>query len=54
LDENVGSAAFSRAITDLEQAEQRAVIGAVIQVVLNQHPAIGAKVKEIKTRERVD
>jgi len=48
------SAAFARAITGEAQSEQRAVIGAVVQAILNQHPAIGAKIKEIKTHERYD
>jgi hypothetical protein len=50
----VSSTAFSRAITAEMQSEQRAVIGAVVQAILTQHPAIGAKIQEIKTRERYD
>jgi hypothetical protein len=48
------SASFAAAITDIEQSEQRALIGFVTDAVLRRHEFLSARVKEAKQRERYD
>jgi hypothetical protein len=48
------SAAFAAAIWDVEQTEQRAIVGCVVDAILRRHQFLTAKVKEAKTRERYD
>jgi hypothetical protein len=48
------SAAFAAAILDVEQTEQRALVGFVVQAILRRHQFLNARVKEVRQRERYD
>jgi hypothetical protein len=48
------SADFNAAETDVEQVEQRAIIGVVIDSILRRDRVLAARVKESKLRERFD
>jgi hypothetical protein len=48
------AASFAAAETALEQTEQRAVIGVLMDAILRRHQFLTASVKEAKTRERYD
>jgi hypothetical protein len=48
------SAAFAAAILDIEQTEQRAINGFVMDAVFRRHEFLSARVREAKRRERND
>jgi hypothetical protein len=48
------AAAFSAATTDIEQTDQRNIIGIIIDGVLRRHQFLNAKVREAVTRQRFD
>jgi hypothetical protein len=48
------AASFAAAETALEQSEQRAVIGVLMDAILRRHQFLTASVREAKKRERYD
>ena len=46
------AASFAAAQTDLEQTQQKSMIGFVMDAVMRRHQCLTAKVKESKARER--